>query len=264
MKKLVLKLYSGLKELPYWHKYVMTFKNWTTYLWDWLGFIKKDEIVTYRLRDGIQFQVRTGTTDRIVINNIYIKNAFIVSRSDARRCSIVIDIGAHIGVFSIFMASLAEVKVYAYEPEPSNYELLVENIRLNRLEDRVFPFKQAVSNSKGIIRLHVTPNQTMAHSTVTPSSESIEAPCLTLGDIFSDNHIQKCDLLKINAEGAEYPILLNTTERTLSRIRTICVQCHMSSATIDKKHNISVLEKFLVENGFRVIRKGEFIKAMKG
>lgn len=257
MKKLALKLYSGLKELPHWYKYVLTLKNWHTYVWDWLGFIKKDKIII-TLRSGLKCKLRADTTDRIVINNILIKNAFMLNGSDVRKYSTVIDIGAHIGFFSILIASLArDVKVYAYEPEPSNYELLVENIKLNRLEDRVFPFNYAVSDSKGLSILYVTPGLTMAHSTVIPFSESIEVSCLSLGNIFRDNHIQKCDLLKINAEGAEYPILLNASEQTLSRTRTICVQCH----NIDEKHNVSQLENFLVKNNFRVIRKGEFVKA---
>ncbi len=45
----------------------------------------------------------------------------------------VVDIGAHIGYFSLLAASLVREKgsVFAFEPEPRNYALLVRNIELN-------------------------------------------------------------------------------------------------------------------------------------
>lgn len=257
MKRLPLRLFSGLKEFRYWPRYIMLFKNWPIYIFDWLGIIKKGKHTTYRLRNGILLRVRAASTDRIAISNILIKNAFMLHTNDIKNSHTVIDIGAHIGSFSIFIASLAKnVNVYAYEPEPSNYELLVENIKLNRLEDRVFPFNYAVSDSRGVVKLYLSDEST-GHSTFLPFPKFIEVPSLSLRDIFTDNSIQKCDILKINAEGAEYPILLSASEQTLSRIRTICVQCH----NIDREKNISALERFLLRNNFRVVRKGEFIKA---
>ena len=253
------KLYSGLKELYNWPKYVISFQNWPTYVRDWLGFIEKDEIITYRLRHGIRLKARAGTTDRVVISNMLVKDAFALDKAKLRKASVIIDIGAHIGAFSIYAASLgSNCKVYAYEPERRNYELLVQNVISNGLQGRVTPVNCAVSGSRGTIELFLG-SETFAHSTtIAVSAESIIMPSVSLGDVFRDNQIEKCDLLKINAEGAEYPILLNVEEDILSRVSKICMQCH----DVDEKNNVCTVQELLADNDFRVIRRSDFIEAI--
>jgi len=261
MLRLSHKLISGLRELPYWYKYISYFENWPTYVLDWLGLIRSGEIITYHLRSGIKLKLRAGTADRIAMSNIMVKNSYMLSRSDVQKCNTAIDIGAHIGVFSILLAFLAKnIKVYAYEPEPSNYALLLENIKTNNLESKVYPSKLAVSDSKGFVELYLH-SESIGHSMFIhlPKSYRIKVPSITLDDIFRDNNITTCDLLKINAEGAEYPILLNTSKQVLTATRTICVQCHYLS----EKYNCLTIEKFLLSRGFKVIRKGQFIKARR-
>jgi FkbM family methyltransferase len=255
------KFISGLRDLPYWGKYIITIENLPTYVLDWLGFINSGKIITYRLRNGIKLNLRASTTDRVIINNILIKNLYMLNREDIEKCHTVIDIGAHIGGFSIFLASLArDIKVYAYEPEPGNYALLLENIKLNRLENKIFPFNYAVSDSNRVIKLYVH-NDSIGHSMFihSPNFRLIEVSSISLDDVFRDNNITKCDLLKINAEGAEYPILLNASEQVLSHIRTICVQCHY----LNERYNLHTIKKFLLSKGFKVILKNQYIKAVR-
>jgi len=255
--------WSVMKEVLRFYRYMLVFENWPLYAMDWLGLIDEGRIINYVLRSGLQFRVRAGTGDRIAINNIWVKNAFMVRLDDVRKCSTVIDVGAHIGAFSIFVASLARhAKVYSYEPEPSNYALLKENIKINGFEGKIRPLNLAVLASRGTAKLYLR-DRSISHSTTAAAcvggSTGIEVPCVSLEDIFEDNHLDRCDLLKINAEGAEYPILLNASEEILSRVRILCVQCH----EIDDKRNVSVLEKFLVGKDFSLVKKGEFVKAIK-
>ncbi len=54
-----------------------------------------------------------------------------------REGDIFVDIGSHIGYFTLLAASLVGSKgnVLAFEPEPVNYNLLLENIKLNGLQN---------------------------------------------------------------------------------------------------------------------------------
>ena len=63
--------------------------------------------------------------------------------------NIVIDLGAHIGVFSVYAALYGAEKVYAYEPLKENYDLLVKNIAVNNLQDKIIPIQKAVTDKKG-------------------------------------------------------------------------------------------------------------------
>jgi len=56
-----------------------------------------------------------------------------------------LDIGAHIGKYSILFADRFE-KVIAVEPESNNFTTLTRNIRLNKLEGKVTALKRAVYN----------------------------------------------------------------------------------------------------------------------
>src|SRR5688572_27417451 len=59
-----------------------------------------------------------------------------------------LDVGANIGFYTILMSKLSDF-VYAYEPEPTNYELLRENILLNNLKNVEF-FDSAVGEQEGV------------------------------------------------------------------------------------------------------------------
>ena len=63
----------------------------------------------------------------------------------------IIDIGGHIGYFAVYINQFCpNARVFSFEPEPSNYEMLVKNIKINRLEGKVIPSNSAISDTDGI------------------------------------------------------------------------------------------------------------------
>ena len=66
------------------------------------------------------------------------------------------DIGANVGVFSIYAAKKFDnIRVYSFEPEFSNLNLLKDNIICNQLPDRVKPYSLAVSDFDGMSSLNI-------------------------------------------------------------------------------------------------------------
>jgi hypothetical protein len=90
-------LYSAVREIHNYNKYVNNFENWLTYVMDWMGLFHKGDNLTYRFRSGKKCIVRAGSTDRIVVNNILVNNAFMLDRATLRKCRTIIDVGTHIG-----------------------------------------------------------------------------------------------------------------------------------------------------------------------
>ena len=61
-----------------------------------------------------------------------------------RNGDIVVDIGAHIGYYTLIFARLVgpKGKVFAFEPEPNNFNLLIKNIKINGYKN-IIPVQKA-------------------------------------------------------------------------------------------------------------------------
>ena len=57
----------------------------------------------------------------------------IVWMDNIKSGEVVIDIGANVGMYSLMSAVSRNARVYAFEPEANNYNLLCHNIRLNNV-----------------------------------------------------------------------------------------------------------------------------------
>lgn len=211
------------------------------------------------LRNGTRYRVRTGSNDKDAIREVYLLNSYQIEEGDIADDATVIDIGAHIGVFSVFAAKRGgNVAVYAFDPDPANYALLLDNVEMNKSIGKVHTFRMAVSGRKGKRRLVRSRASLARHSLFDnrylnqgETQDIIEVECTTLYDIFAENSIERCDVLKLDCEGAEYEILLNTDDSVLSRIRKITLEYH--DGVVDQNHE-DLLE-FLRARNFRVYAK---------
>ncbi len=147
----------------------------------------------------------------------------------------VIDIGANQGFFSLYAASKGAT-VYAFEPCSENFEVLKWNVATNSLEDRVMLFNTAVAGTTGRVPLFVGLD---ASGGILSGSVSMcnadrggkavkmyPVVSTTLDSLFHEHHIEKCDFLKIDCEGAEYEILRATSPSVFRRIARISMECH--------------------------------------
>lgn len=124
---------------------------------------------------------------------------------------VVVDVGAHVGYYTLLSAGLVgeRGKVYAFEPCPSTYSLLLKNIRLNGYEN-VIAVNRAVSDKMGRDRLFLAPDSSTGHSMVTPHHDWIEMATTSLDEFFRDAEI-KVDLIKMDIEGGEAKALQGMT-----------------------------------------------------
>ena len=123
----------------------------------------------------------------------------------------VVDIGAHIGYYTLLAAGIIgpSGRVYAFEPDPTNFELLEFNALQNGY-DKIRLTRKAVSSHLGASTLYLTSLDTGRHSLVRhdiplKGVETVET--ITLDGFFEDEGWPTVDLIKIDVEGVEPDVL---------------------------------------------------------
>jgi len=124
---------------------------------------------------------------------------------------IFMDIGAHVGYFSLLAAREvgAKGKVYAFEPDPSNFSLLVKNAELNGYGE-LAAFNVAMSNRVGEATLFLSGLDNGRHSTYRqdlPLRGNIPIQATTVDTFLEQQGWPEVDLVKIDVEGAERDVL---------------------------------------------------------
>lgn len=207
-----------------------------------------------QLTPTTQLKMRVNTYDRQAVHEVWRLKAYEDEYFTIRASDVVIDIGAHIGAFSIWAARQAVYgTVYAFEPNNENYGLLEENKALNDLTN-LQTFKLAVSNVTGEADLFNSDYHNMTHSFFKDGAQNkTSIRTISLAEILQANDIERVNYLKIDAEGAEYLIVLDASSNVLRKIDKIFIEYHDN---LDHGHNFKELIKYLTGNGFRVETKG--------
>jgi FkbM family methyltransferase len=180
-------------------------------------------------------------TDEIVVKEIWRENVYQVFHGHFEdTASVVVDIGANIGAFSVFAAALGAQTVHAFEPDPLNFEVLQTNIANNRLGDIIQPHQQAIAAAEGMVEmvqgqgasfLRDVKRLTPAAQAMADAAPVVEVQAVTLETAFEANGIQECDVLKIDCEGSEYGLITAAPPEILGRVKYLTMEFH--SADVD-------------------------------
>ena len=132
---------------------------------------------------------------------------------------IVIDIGAHIGPYTIIASKRVgpNGKVIAIEADPDNFDLLSRNIQLNKLSN-VTALNYAACSKEKKIKLYlpsgVGRSSHTKYNTIMPNrahgkEKFVEVKANTLDYLLQSNIIKQEEVnwIKIDVEGAEYEVL---------------------------------------------------------
>jgi len=116
----------------------------------------------------------------------------------------VIDVGANIGYYTLIFAKAVGEKgtVYAFEPDPSNFNILKKNIEINGYKNVILENK-AVSDESGTLKLYQSENNKGDHRTYDSKDgrEFTEVESISLDDYFTDKRV---NFIKMDIQGFEY------------------------------------------------------------
>jgi FkbM family methyltransferase len=234
---------NAIKHIAYIPEIVAKVKNWYAFMMNYIGFRNIGNL--YEFRNGLKIKTNEGV-DTATIIVVFFKHDYGIIEDN----STIIDIGGNIGSFSLYAASSAKnTKVFVYEPLPKTYDLLSENIKINNFEGKISAFNFGVGATKEKRKLFLTggsPFNTLYSDK--PDDNFIEINLMSLEDIFVENNIEMCDVLKCDCEGAEYEIFYNAPDIYLNKIKEIRFEYHNLN---DDSYNIDGLTDFLVGKGFK-------------
>lgn len=171
--------------------------------------------------------------------------------------SVVFDIGANIGIFTLPLARAVGQTgtVHAFEPHPRYRQRLLTNLALNNLRNVVVQ-DVALGPTAGTAVLHAA---TQAGSGIASlrgdygqDEEQFDCRLDTLDNYVRRHALSRVDLIKIDTEGGELPILTGATE-TLETHRP-CVYVEMGGGPEPLKAQATAMFDFLTSIGYEVWR----------
>lgn len=134
-----------------------------------------------------------------------------------------IDVGANLGYYTLFVANLIGDKgrVFAFEPDPYNFSLLLKSIKSNGFNN-IECFNKAVAEKNGKLNLSLSLDLLGDHNAITDSErEVIKVDKVTLDSILQK---EKIDLIKIDVQGTE-ELVLKGMRKIVSINKDIIVMC---------------------------------------
>jgi len=146
--------------------------------------------------------------------------------------NIVVDVGAHIGAYTIKAAREVSPSglVIAVEPHEPNYQILLQNVRINNLKN-VIPKRVALLDFRGTSELLVHRSNVGGHS-MEPVFDEVDVAyrervnVTTLDILCKELGISRVDVLKIDVEGGEAEVLRGAQSVLSERKIKIAAEVH--------------------------------------
>ena len=190
------------------------------------------------LRSGLKIYLSDHPHDIITIFVVFVRKDY--GKITSGGC--VVDIGANIGVFSLYAAHYGKSgRVLAYEPNSESYGYLLNNIKANHLEQIIVPHHLAVTGAGQ--RTVKFPKKSSMYNAIIEGESNMdfeEVKTTSLPAMFSG--IGKIDLLKLDCEGAEYDILMKSNRNVFDRVSAIRMEYHSG--------RVAEISAFLGQYGF--------------
>jgi len=219
-----------------------------------------------RFRSGLELEMAPGGYGgyTILFHDLFIRKDYeptpeFVIRPDWT----VLDIGANMGFFACPAAALAkEGRVVAVEPLRGYVDILRRNVSRNKLSNIVVLHQAATPISGERIPMTVWYTKFGELKTGTPRKNARVATEIASGlsmvDIFKEGRIERCDLMKIDIEGAEYALFDSTPDHIWNRIDRVIMETHSVSG-----REVAELGRALRAKGFQVAESQDLLWSMK-
>jgi FkbM family methyltransferase len=250
-----------IRKYPYYFSSVINlltgFTNWPLVLRIFLRVAPPGPYLIELRKSGLKLKAR-GIMDIWSVKETFIDRFYERFGVPVEDGWTIVDIGGGIGDYTLFAAvGHPHSKVYAFEPFPESFALLQENVRANGAAN-VQAFPEAIWSQAGDLTMDSSigePGQFISRGVgdVAVAAPAIQAPAtvvssVSMADAFARLGIEQCDMMKVDCEGAEYPILFNTPDAVLGRICRIVMEYHDSVTNYTHRDML----KFLTGKGFQV------------
>jgi len=152
----------------------------------------------------------------LIIDGIWEKKETEIIKNEIKEGDVVLDVGANIGYFTLIFAKLVgpQGKVFAFEPEPNDFNLLKKNVEVNGYRNVVIK-RKAATEINGKIKLYLSKNNSGQHriyESKEVSKNFVSVDKIKLDDYFKNLPcFEKISFVKMDIEGSEIGALNGMT-----------------------------------------------------
>jgi FkbM family methyltransferase len=210
--------------------------------------------INLRLRDGSNIRMKANEFG--VFIEVFVFQVYRLPYLDGTRCRRVVDIGANVGVASIWLARrYPEARILSLEPSPLTARRLRDNIRQSGLEHRVTVLEAAAGAQDGYGRLEESENSILTRVVLAgdrPPDDSEDPVVPIVGaETIRRAMAGQIDLMKLDCEGGEYAVLGASNHDALRAVSAIIGEYHVWG-----DHTRAELENLLRERGYSRVEIG--------
>lgn len=171
----------------------------------------------------------------------------ILAPSNPRLC---IDIGANVGDYSLKLLKKTGAKILAFEPVPTTFERLKEN--LSSYGNRIVIENKGVGSSNGILSIYYNP-EASAHASFSNEIKAIDyisndlkadVEVVTLDSYCASHGLNDIDFIKIDTEGFESEVFQGAAE-TLKNIQPKFIEIEFNWHQLFKKTTLNYFSEQL-------------------
>jgi FkbM family methyltransferase len=170
--------------------------------------------------------------------------------------AVIVDVGANVGFFSFLMAGKRKnARIYSYEPMENNLELFNSNLDRNTGSRSIIKAERKAVTGKKTEFVKLFFDDVHANTVISSiyedfskdNTKTTEIEAISLEEIISKNELGVIDVLKLDCEGSEYPILYDSPASVWPLIKCLCIEVHEMNK---EKRNHAYLSGFLKDKGY--------------
>jgi FkbM family methyltransferase len=236
----------------------------------------------YELPDGCAVAHLNKNETDYIYNEIFVLQAYLRHGITVHDGDCIVDAGANIGLFSVFVSRLAQsLRVIAFEPNPAAFACLSANARAWGTAVKCLPvglsrentsaemtFFKGLSLLSGFYADAAAEREVVRNYVLNQQDESlhderaiaeigtliddrlqattVSAQLRTLSSVLAEEGIERIDLLKINVEKSELDVLLGLGPHDWPRIRQLVIE-------VDQRQSVEPITSLLERQGFEVL-----------
>jgi FkbM family methyltransferase len=159
---------------------------------------------------------------------VFGNNEYAVAGLDWSAARFVLDIGAHIGCFALWLAERSQAHIFCIEPNPDAFERLSRNVGVMRSSGQVALRQSGLAGSPGRLHLILASNSASVRLGSAPGrgSDGGEVDVITLGHAIELSGFPSVDIVKMDIEGCEYSVLESLSPAVFGNISGWIIECH--------------------------------------
>lgn len=211
------------------------------------------EELTVRMRNGSSITCPNVAGARLAIYEHFVEDTYRLDEltRGLREDFVVLDVGSQVGAFAVALARHSPgAHVHAYEASPVTASWLQRNVDANDLGDRITIHAVALADHVGSLEF-ADNGQGSVHNGITApagSATMVQVPCTTMAEAVATAG-GRVDVLKMDAEGAEYDSILTSPPEIWADVQRVVMEYHPVPG-----HSWAELEAYFAGVGLTMVR----------